>query len=195
MELPKAINNIPVSKIRDVLSLKEVFSSLLSFLVDKDLISVEVCEHTPMRMSHAYKELVSGYDVDIRQLLSKRFNCTKDTVVITDRIPFYSLCEHHLLPFFGQISIGFITNEETIGLSKLPKLVKAYSQRIQIQENMTEQIGASLYSQLSPQAIAVKCEATHLCVSMRGVKSPMSTTTWFTTGNKKKIRELKRLLH
>jgi GTP cyclohydrolase I len=119
----------------------------------------------------AYKFLTSGYDADIDQVLNNAlFTVDYSEMVIVKDIDFYSLCEHHLLPFFGRCHIAYIPNGKVIGLSKIPRLVEVFARRLQIQERMTNQIAATIKDKINPLGVAVVIEATHLCMAMRGVE-------------------------
>jgi GTP cyclohydrolase I len=126
---------------------------------------------TPKRISSMYKELTSGYSVSPRELVNGAiFDEKYDEMVIVRDIKFYSLCEHHLLPFFGKCHVAYIPNGRIIGLSKIPRIVEAFSRRLQVQERMTVQIADFLGDTLNPEGIAVVAEAYHLCTAMRGIK-------------------------
>jgi len=130
-------------------------------------------QRTPARVARTYQELTAGYHVDPVKLINDAiFDVTYDEMVIVRDIDFYSLCEHHLLPFMGRAHVGYIPNGKVIGLSKIPRIVEMYSRRLQIQEQMTQQIAEFLNEVLQPQGVAVVCEAVHMCAAMRGVKKP-----------------------
>ena len=126
---------------------------------------------TPNRISRMYKELMSGYSVSPRELVNGAiFDEKYDEMVIVRDIEFYSLCEHHMLPFFGKCHVSYIPNGKIVGLSKIPRIVEVFSRRLQIQERMTVQIADFLCDILNPEGVAVVAEAYHLCMAMRGVK-------------------------
>jgi GTP cyclohydrolase I len=126
---------------------------------------------TPERVARAYAELTAGYHVDPERLINGAvFDVTYDEMVIVQGIDYYSLCEHHLLPFFGRCHVGYIPDGKVIGLSKIPRIVEMYARRLQIQEQMTQQIAEFLQGTLNPRGVAVVCEGTHMCAAMRGVK-------------------------
>jgi len=126
---------------------------------------------TPDRVSKMYRELTSGYRVSPRELVNGAiFDEKYDEMVIVRDIEFYSLCEHHLLPFFGKCHVAYVPNGKIIGLSKIPRIVEVFSQRLQVQERMTVQIADFLSDILNPEGIGVVAEAYHLCMAMRGVK-------------------------
>jgi GTP cyclohydrolase I len=131
--------------------------------------------NTPRRVDKALTFLTSGYRADIDQVLNGAlFSVDYSEMVIVRDIDFYSLCEHHLLPFFGRCHIAYIPNKKVIGLSKIPRLVDVFSRRLQIQERMTNQIADTIMEKVSPLGVAVVVEATHLCMSMRGVEKQNS---------------------
>ena len=130
---------------------------------------------TPARVEKALKFLTSGYDADIDSILNGAlFTVDYSEMVIVKDIDFYSLCEHHLLPFFGRCHVAYIPRRHVIGLSKIPRLVDVFARRLQIQERMTNQIAQTLLDKLDPLGVAVVCEGTHLCMSMRGVEKQNS---------------------
>jgi GTP cyclohydrolase I len=131
--------------------------------------------HTPRRVALTYEFLTRGYNEDPEKLLNQAvFNECYDEIVIVKNIDFYSLCEHHLLPFYGKCHIAYLPDKKIVGLSKLPRIVDMFSRRLQIQERMTRQIGDLLYKVLQPKGVAVVCEARHLCMMMRGVEKQNS---------------------
>ena len=130
---------------------------------------------TPTRVEKALKFLTSGYDADIDAVLNDAlFTVDYSEMVIVKDIDFYSLCEHHLLPFFGKCHVAYIPSTRVIGLSKIPRLVDVFSRRLQIQERLTNQIADTIREKISPLGVAVVMEATHLCMSMRGVEKQNS---------------------
>ena len=130
---------------------------------------------TPLRVSKAMKFLTSGYGADIDAILNNAlFTVDYSEMVIVKDIDFYSLCEHHLLPFFGKCHVAYIPRTKVIGLSKIPRLVDIFSRRLQIQERLTSQIADTIREKINPLGVAVVMEATHLCMSMRGVEKQNS---------------------
>ena len=130
---------------------------------------------TPQRVERALKFLTSGYTADIDAILNGAlFTVDYSEMVIVKDIDFYSLCEHHLLPFFGKCHVAYIPRTQVIGLSKIPRLVDVFARRLQIQERMTNQIAQTILETINPLGVAVVCEATHLCMSMRGVEKQNS---------------------
>ena len=119
--------------------------------------------------------LTSGYDTDVDTMLNNAlFSVDYNEMVIVKDIDFYSLCEHHLLPFFGKCHIAYIPNGKVVGLSKIPRLVDIYARRLQVQERLTNQIASTLLDKINPLGVAVVTEATHLCMAMRGVQKQNS---------------------
>ena len=132
---------------------------------------------TPERAAKAMKFLTEGYDKDPKQILqSAMFEETYNEMVIVKDIELYSLCEHHILPFFGKAHIAYIPNGHIVGLSKLPRVVDVFSRRLQVQERLTEQILDCINNTLRPEGVAVVIEASHMCMMMRGVQKQNSTT-------------------
>ena len=130
---------------------------------------------TPKRVEKALTFLTSGYSTNIDAVLNDAlFTIDYSEMVIVKDIDFYSLCEHHLLPFFGKCHIAYIPNNRVIGLSKIPRLVDVFSRRLQIQERLTSQIAETIQEKITPLGVAVVMEATHLCMSMRGVEKQNS---------------------
>ena len=131
--------------------------------------------NTPRRVEKALKFLTSGYTADVDTVLNNAlFTVDYNEMVIVKDIDFYSLCEHHLLPFFGRCHIAYIPNGKVIGLSKIPRLVEIFARRLQIQERMTSEIGETIKRAIDPLGVAVVLEATHLCMAMRGVEKQNS---------------------
>ena len=133
--------------------------------------SREGLRDTPKRVEKSLRFLMSGYDADIDAVLNNAlFTVDYNEMVIVKDIDFYSLCEHHLLPFFGRCHIAYIPQGKVIGLSKIPRLVEIFARRLQIQERMTSQIAETIREKIQPLGVAVVIEATHLCMAMRGVE-------------------------
>ena len=132
---------------------------------------------TPRRVEEALKFLTSGYRTNVDEMLNGAlFNVDYSEMVIVRDIDFYSLCEHHLLPFFGKCHVAYIPNGRVIGLSKIPRLVDVYARRLQLQERMTNEIAEIICTKINPLGVAVVCEGTHLCMAMRGVEKQNSYT-------------------
>jgi len=136
----------------------------------------EGLSHTPARVEKAMRFLVKGYKDDPEALLRKAlFTVGYDEMVIVKDIEMFSLCEHHLLPFFGKVHVAYIPNGKVIGLSKVPRLIEAFSRRLQIQERLTTQIAEAIQNAIEPQGVGVVIEARHLCMMMRGVEKQHSS--------------------
>jgi GTP cyclohydrolase I len=132
---------------------------------------------TPRRVEHSLRFLTSGYHTDVDAVINNAlFTVDYSEMVIVRNIDFYSLCEHHLLPFFGKCHVAYLPNTRVIGLSKLPRLVEVFARRLQVQERLTSQIAETLREKIDPLGVAVVMEATHLCMSMRGVEKQNSLT-------------------
>ena len=156
--------------------LKINFSNIISLLGEN--IDREGLVKTPERASKAMKFLTSGYKTDPKQILeSAMFKEEYKEMVIVKDIELYSLCEHHILPFFGKAHIAYIPNGHIVGLSKIPRVVDVFARRLQVQERMTEQILECINDTLKSQGVAVVIEASHMCMMMRGVQKQNSTTT------------------
>ena len=133
---------------------------------------------TPDRVHRMYAELTAGYHVDPARLVNGAiFDVDYSEMVVVKAIPFYSLCEHHLLPFFGTAAVAYIPRGKVIGLSKIPRIVEMYARRLQVQERMTQQIADFLNDRLAPQGVGVVVEASHLCAVMRGIRKPGTVMT------------------
>ncbi|MDB4066957.1 GTP cyclohydrolase I FolE [Flavobacteriaceae bacterium] len=156
--------------------LKENFTNVINLLgEDTDR---EGLVKTPERAAKAMKFLTSGYSMDPKEILEGAMfkEDYKEMVIIKD-IELYSLCEHHMLPFFGKAHIAYIPNGHIVGLSKIPRVVDVFARRLQVQERLTEQILECINDTLKPQGVAVVIEASHMCMMMRGVQKQNSTTT------------------
>ncbi|MBI2966038.1 MAG: GTP cyclohydrolase I FolE [Chloroflexi bacterium] len=128
---------------------------------------------TPDRVARMYDELLAGYVADpVKMLNNALFTVEYDEMVVVKDIEYYSLCEHHLLPFFGRAHVGYLPDGKVVGLSKIPRLVDIYARRLQVQERMTQQIANILDELVKPQGVGVVVEGIHLCATMRGVKKP-----------------------
>jgi GTP cyclohydrolase I len=131
---------------------------------------------TPQRVRRMYDELTAGYHVDPDALVNGAcFNVDYDEMVVVRDIEFFSLCEHHLLPFIGKAHVGYLPRGRVIGLSKIPRIVDMYAQRLQVQERLTVQVADFLMARLEPKGVGCVIEATHLCTMMRGVKKQEAT--------------------
>src|SRR3954469_5144282 len=135
-------------------------------------------QRTPERVHRMYQELTAGYHVDPERLVNGAiFDVDYSEMVVVKDIPFYSLCEHHLLPFFGPAAVAYIPRGKVIGLSKIPRIVEMYARRLQVQERLTQQIADFLNDRLEPQGVGVVVEANHLCAVMRGIRKPGTVMT------------------
>lgn len=133
---------------------------------------------TPHRFAKAWEFLTSGYTADIEKIINgAHFTSKAKDMVVVRGIPLFSLCEHHLLPWFGVAHVGYIPDQKVVGLSKIPRIVDVFARRLQIQEQLTCQIAETLQKHLSPKGVAVVVEARHTCVEMRGVQKIGSVTT------------------
>jgi GTP cyclohydrolase I len=136
----------------------------------------EGLSRTPERVEKAMRFLVKGYQDDPETLLREAlFTVSYDEMVIVKDVEMFSLCEHHLLPFFGKVHVAYIPNGKVIGLSKIPRLIEAFSRRLQIQERLTTQIAEAIQNTIEPQGVGVVIEARHLCMMMRGVEKQHSS--------------------
>lgn len=166
--------------------IKEHYAEVINLLGEDT--SREGLVKTPERASKAMKFLTEGYEIDPQQILqSAMFKEDYSEMVIVKDIELYSLCEHHMLPFFGKAHIAYIPNGHIVGLSKIPRVVDVFARRLQVQERLTEQILDCINDTLQPQGVAVVIEASHMCMMMRGVQKQNSTTT--TSGFRGSFRE------
>ena len=136
----------------------------------------EGLQETPARVARMYAEVFSGLHIDARQYLQKTFTQKHDEMVLVKDIEFASCCEHHLLPFLGHAHIAYLPDGKVVGLSKLARVVEAFARRPQVQERMTENIAELIMSELQPRGVAVVVEATHSCMTIRGIRKPGSLT-------------------
>jgi GTP cyclohydrolase I len=132
----------------------------------------EGLRETPERVARMYEEIFGHGDEDPRVSLSTKFDEQHHEVVLVKDIPFFSMCEHHLMPFFGKAHVAYIPSGQIVGISKLARVVEAFARRPQVQERMTSQIAEIINKELKPEGVAVVCEAVHTCMTMRGVKKP-----------------------
>ncbi|MDA8763397.1 GTP cyclohydrolase I FolE [Flavobacteriaceae bacterium] len=165
------INTFPITE-----EIKVNFSKIIELLGEDT--GREGLEKTPLRAAKAMKFLTGGYEKDPKQILqSAMFNEDYNEMVIVKDIELYSLCEHHMLPFFGKAHIAYIPNGKIVGLSKIPRVVDVFSRRLQVQERLTEQILDCINETLEPIGVGLVIEASHMCMMMRGVQKQNSTTT------------------
>ena len=136
---------------------------------------------TPERIARMYEEICEGYSQNPSQILSKVFTVPDSEMVIEKDITFYSLCEHHMMPFFGKAHIAYLPKGKVVGISKLARTVEVYAKRLQVQERMGGQIADAIMENLSPEGVMVVLEAEHTCMTMRGVKKPGSKTVTVAT--------------
>jgi len=133
---------------------------------------------TPLRVAKAYETLTQGYHQEIDEVLNGAiFNEKYDEMVLVKNIDFYSMCEHHMLPFYGKVHVAYIPDGKIVGLSKIPRIVEVFSRRLQVQERMTQQISDTINKYLNPVGVAVVAEAFHMCMMMRGVEKQNSSAT------------------
>ncbi len=131
---------------------------------------------TPNRIARMYEEIYRGMEEDASQHLQKTFSVDSNEIVVVKNITFYSMCEHHLMPFYGKAHIAYLPDGKVVGISKLARTVEVYARRLQIQEQLTTQIAEAVMEYLKPQGVMVMLEAEHLCMTMRGVEKPGSQT-------------------
>lgn len=131
---------------------------------------------TPARVARMYEELFGGYDEDVTLHLQKTFRAAHNEMVLEKDITFYSMCEHHLMPFYGKAHVAYVPDGRVVGISKLARCVEVFARRLQIQEQMTAQIADALFAELGAKGVMVMIEAEHMCMTMRGVKKPGSRT-------------------
>ncbi len=144
----------------------------------KHLIDPEGTAKTPLRAAKAFQFLTQGYHQNIHDICNQAlFDSTNKNMVIVKNVEFYSLCEHHLLPFSGKVHVGYLPQDKVIGLSKIPRIIKMYARRLQIQENLCEQIASSLMEYIGASGVGVVISATHSCMCMRGVQKQSASMT------------------
>lgn len=169
-------NNFNIDTLPVIETMKEHFLEIIQLLGENT--DREGLLKTPERASKAIKFLTKGYEMDPKQILkSAMFKENYNEMVIVKDIELYSLCEHHMLPFFGKAHIAYIPNGQIVGLSKIPRVVDVFSRRLQVQERLTEEILNCINDTLQPEGVAVVIEASHMCMMMRGVQKQNSTTT------------------
>jgi GTP cyclohydrolase IA len=173
--------------LQDMFILSDVSSepvSLIDCAVHDILVTIgedptrQGLQKTPERVRRMYAELTAGYRTDPEKLINGAlFDVEYDEMVLVKEIEFYSLCEHHMLPFFGKAYVAYIPNGKVIGLSKIPRIVEMFARRLQVQERMTTEIARFIDQVLQPRGVAVFVEGSHMCSMMRGVKKPDATMT------------------
>jgi GTP cyclohydrolase I len=188
MYLEKVVKERPGYE-ADMTMRREAIKDLLSTIPNEDPDREGLLD-TPNRVAKMYEEIFGGYEMDPHEILSKTFDAGKmhdeedeetsdiysNGLVIVKDIPFYSHCEHHMVPFFGHAHVAYIPGERVVGLSKIARLVECYARRLQIQERLTNQIADAIIQELDPIGVMVVIQAEHLCMAMRGVKKPGANT-------------------
>ena len=165
------------------MSIKKSFQEILNNLDnEKKYIDEEVFKNTPQRIEDFYKDFFSGMKTDPYIFLKNTFDVPNNDLIIEKNINFYSMCEHHFLPFFGKVTIAYIPNGKIVGFGDIVKVIETYAKRPQLQERMTEQIALTIYKGLKCKGVYVLIEAEHTCMTMRGVKKPGAKI--ITTGTK-----------
>lgn len=165
------------------MSIKKSFQEILNSLDnEKKYIDEEVFKNTPQRIEDFYKDFFSGMKTDPYIFLKNTFDVPNNDLIIEKNINFYSMCEHHFLPFFGKVIIAYIPNGKIVGFGDIVKVIETYAKRPQLQERMTEQIALTIYKGLKCKGVYVLIEAEHTCMTMRGVKKPGAKI--ITTGTK-----------
>ena len=170
-------NNYPNYQIDSETEKLKLLSKIFkNFISEFENSNREGLINTPKRVSQMYIDLLSGYNLDIEKLLNNAiFTSENEDMIVVKDIEFFSLCEHHIIPFFGTAHVAYIPDGKIIGLSKIPKLVQSLSKKLQVQENLTSEISKILNKILIPQGVGVVLKGTHLCTMMRGVKSLKSS--------------------
>ena len=169
----KAINTLVMAPNRRERSIEDLVAEMIPLLGEDP--GREGLQRTPLRVAKALEFLTSGYRADIPKIVNDALYSVKyDEMVIVKDIEFFSLCEHHLLPFFGKMHVAYLPKDKVIGLSKLPRIVDAFARRLQIQERLTQQVAQTIQDAIDPVGVGVICEARHLCMMMRGVEKQHS---------------------
>jgi GTP cyclohydrolase I len=160
-----------VAKVKPIDRMPELVEQMLTELGEDP--ARQGLRDTPDRVSRAMRELTDGYGVRAADVIAGAiFDQDYDEMVLVKDIPFYSLCEHHMLPFFGTCHVGYLPKGKVVGLSKIPRLVGVFAHRLQLQERLTQEIAGALSDELAPRGVGVVVEARHLCMEMRGVQKP-----------------------
>ncbi|KAI5623428.1 GTP cyclohydrolase 1 [Silurus asotus] len=174
-QMKKVEENRGKAEERRVMAMQSAFTNILSSLGEDT--EREGLLKTPLRAAKAMQFLTKGYQQSIHDVLNNAiFNEDHDEIVIVKDIEMFSLCEHHLVPFFGKVHIGYLPNKKVVGLSKLARIVEIYSRRLQVQERLSKQIATAIFEALKPAGVAVIIEAAHMCMVMRGVQKINSHT-------------------
>lgn len=186
-----AIHLLHSAATKGLFSFSGIFGRGVFFMIDNEKIKAayrlileaigedpnrEGLKDTPDRIARMYQEIFSGVNETAETVLSKTFKIENSSMVVEKDISFYSMCEHHLLPFFGKVHIAYIPNGKVVGLSKLARAVEVYAKRPQLQERLTDQIAEAIYTSLASSGVLVIIEAEHLCMNMRGIKKTGSKT-------------------
>ena len=175
MKLKTITSNIAENRL-DKTKTKNLISDLLIEIGEDP--SREGLLTTPKRVAEAYEFLTKGYNQNIEEVINDAIFTEKyDEMVLVKNIDFYSLCEHHMLPFYGKVHVAYIPDGKIVGLSKIPRIVDVFARRLQVQERMTQQIADTLQKYLQPIGVAVVSEANHMCMMMRGVEKQNSSAT------------------
>ena len=170
------MDEMPPSKDMDLATISEAVTKMLNAFGENP--ARKGLERTPERVASMYTELLSGYRIDPNKIIGDAlFEVTYDEMVIVRDIEFYSMCEHHMLPFMGRAHVAYLPSGKVIGLSKIPRIVDVFAHRLQVQERMTRQIADFINESLMPKGVAVVVEALHLCTMMRGVKKQNARMT------------------
>lgn len=165
----KRVTTMPTTNENDAAALEKAYREVLERIGEDT--ERDGLKRTPERMAKSIQFLTRGYREDPAQLLrGALFEVDYDEMVIVKDIDFFSMCEHHLLPFFGRVHVGYLPNKKVVGLSKIPRIVDTFSRRLQVQERLTVQIAETLSNKLSAHGVGVVVEARHLCMMMRGVE-------------------------
>ena len=173
MKSNKAVVKIMGPKQREERSLEPLVREMIARLGEDP--ERDGLRHTPERVDKALKFLTSGYKLDIQKIVNGAlFEVKYDEMVVVKDIEFFSMCEHHLLPFFGKIHVAYLPRRRVIGLSKIPRIVDAFARRFQIQERLTQEVAQTVQEVVDPLGVGVICEARHFCMMMRGVEKQHS---------------------
>lgn len=160
-----------------------MIQEIRGYLRELGITEKETIDNTPTRYMKALEEMTCGYDMSPSEILSKTFAADFDEMITISDIQFWSLCEHHMLPFFGTVAVGYVPQgSRVVGLSKIPRLVQCFARRLQMQERMTKQIGDALEEHLKPKGVGVVVTGRHLCMEIRGVKTRAETRTTYLSG-------------
>jgi len=176
------------------MNLTKIEKAVSEILQEIKVDDEEVIAETPKRVARMYNELLSGQNIDVKTVLKKTFPIETNDIVLVRDIYFSSLCEHHLLPFFGKVSIAYVPDGKVVGLSKLGRVVDIVSHRLQLQERLTLQIGEAIYSELQPQGVIIISKALHTCMVCRGVEKHGSETISFFKRGKISEEQVKMML-